>query len=166
MTAEAFAAALRAAAASALPPGAFLRRDRGEALYVTDAPRFLPGDDGWLRRLEQAGFRCRVRGALCRLTPDDRWFARLTEAFPEPPDDLSRSVRDFSDPAADDSLYALFAAGVKLLDAGARAEPAAALAYRRALRQTVAVCLRNHTKPAGLYACAVIAHLTGKETNP
>ena len=33
-----FAAELRRAAQQLLPPGAFLRRDRGEALYVSDAP--------------------------------------------------------------------------------------------------------------------------------
>ena len=34
--------ALRDAARDALPSGAFLRRDRGAALFITDAPRHRP----------------------------------------------------------------------------------------------------------------------------
>ena len=49
---------LRQAAAAALPRGAFLRRDRGEALFVTDAPRQRPEADwpGIAARLARSGF--------------------------------------------------------------------------------------------------------------
>ena len=46
---------LRQAAADALPEGAFLRRDRGDALFVTNAPGLCPGAD-WATALAEAGF--------------------------------------------------------------------------------------------------------------
>ena len=46
------AAALRHAAASALPEGAFLRRDRGDALFVSNAPR-LCADGDWTLALNR-----------------------------------------------------------------------------------------------------------------
>ena len=45
---------LRTAAAAALPEEAFLRRDRGDALFVTDAPRFSARMD-WAGLLSEAG---------------------------------------------------------------------------------------------------------------
>ena len=52
-------AALRAAAAAALPGEAFLRRDRDGALFVTNAPRLRPDGD-WAGALNRAGIRSQV----------------------------------------------------------------------------------------------------------
>ena len=49
---------MRAAARAALPPRAFLRRDRGKALFVTNAPAFNPA----LREIP--GFTAERRGGL------------------------------------------------------------------------------------------------------
>ena len=57
---------LRQAASAPLPPEAFLRRDRGDGLYVTNAPSVRPGAD-WAARLERAGFCCAGSGGQLRL---------------------------------------------------------------------------------------------------
>ena len=147
-----FALELRQAALSMLPEGAFLRRDRGAALYVTDAP-LHGGTVDWAA----AGFVCREEGGLTRLTPSAVWLARLAALYPEPPDPLSRSLRRFSGPP-DDTVLKLFARAVKRLDGG-ECDPR----YSRDLRQRAAVCLREHNPGGGLYACALANYLIEKE---
>lgn len=151
------AKSLRRAAARALPPGAFLRRDRGEALFVSDAPRLRPGAD-WGEVLAGTGLRWEVRGALLRLSPGPSWLARLEAAFPDPPDALCASLARFRSLLPEDESLRLFALGARALDAG-RADPR----FDRLLRQRAAVCLRlNRTNPipiprgGGLYACALL----------
>ena len=147
-----FARRLRDAARARLPEGAFLRRDRGDALYVTDAP-LRGGPVDWAA----AGFVCRESGGLARLTPSAVWLARLEALYPEPPDPLCRSLRRFSGPP-DDTALKLFARAVKRLDGG-ECDPR----YSRDLRQRAAVCLREHNPGGGLYACALANHLIEKE---
>lgn len=143
-----FAAEMRASARALLPAGAFLRRDRGNALYVANAP----GID-WAA----AGFLCREDGGLAHLTPGPAWLSRLEALYPEPPDPLCASLRRFRgepDPAA----LALFAAGMKILDGGT-----CDVKYDQRLRQRAAVCLREHLPGGGLYACALVRNLIEKE---
>ena len=148
-----FAETVRRVAAELLPPGAFLRRDRGEALFVTDAPLRAPETD-WTARFGEVGFACRIEGGLARLTPDARWLQRLADAYPEPPDDLCASLRRFDGPVDAPSLH-LFARGLKALDAGTRDD-----GFSRAVRQRAAVCLRDSTQSGGgLYACALLQTL-------
>ena len=154
---------LRQAAADALPEGAFLRRDRGEALYVTNAPFIRPGMD-WAALLAEAGFRCTGGDGLLRLWPDEGWLIRLEAACPDPPDDLCRSLLRFRGRSADGDSLRLFTMGLRLLDGG---EDGAA--FDRRLRRRAAECLRlnalNPNEPprgGGLYACALLDHeLTG-----
>lgn len=150
-----FAAALRRAARQLLPTGAFLRRDRGDALYVTDAPRRSAAVD-W----SAAGFVCREAGGLAYLTPDAVWLQRLEALYPDPPDALCQSFRRFTGPPDAEALR-LFARGMKALEAGAH-DPG----YARELRQHAAVCLREHLPGGGLYACALANHLIEKEREP
>ena len=147
-----FARRLRDAARARLPEGAFLRRDRGDALYVTDAP-LRGGKVDWAA----AGFICREVEGLARLTPSTVWLDRLEARYPEPPDPLCRSLRRFSGPP-DAAALALFARAVKQLDGGER-DPR----YSRDLRQRAAVCLREHIPGGGLYACALANYLIEKE---
>ena len=145
----ALAAALRAAARGALPGGALLRRDRGEGLFVTDAPRRYP-DSGWEAALARAGFEARVgdRG-LASLRPGAPWLEALAAAFPDPPDFLSAALKRFDGPPEEAGL-ALFALGAKALEGGfGRAD------YEKRLRQQAAVCLRAGGG-GGLYACALL----------
>lgn len=151
------ARALRAAASCALPGGAFLRRDRGDALFVTDAPRLRSPED--LREaLGRAGFACAVDGDLLRLYPGEAWLARLEAEYPKAPDTLCESLRRFAGLTPDTHSLGLFTLGAKAMDGGEGAEE-----FERLLRRRAAECLRlNRTQPdanprgGGLYACALL----------
>jgi hypothetical protein len=150
---------LRTAAAAALPEGAFLRRDRGDALFVTDAPRFSAETD-WAARLFEAGFFCTDNGGLLRLWPAEIWLTRLEAACPDPPDALSQALLRFRGHSADGESLKLFALGLRCLDGGD-----GAIRFGRQLRQRAAACLRlnamNPSEPnrgGGLYACALLDH--------
>ena len=112
---------LREAARAALPEGAFLRRDRGEALFVTDAPRVAPGAN-WPSVLARAGFLAAERGGLLCLTPGSAWLTRLEDACPAPPDALCRGLFRFAGREIEAESLALFAAGARVLD-GDRPQP-------------------------------------------
>ena len=156
------ARALREAAATALPPRAFLRRDRGDGLFVTNAPRVAPEAD-WTAPLSAAGFLCQSESGLIRLTPGPVWLARLELDYPEPPDFLCVSLTRVEGLAPEPESLRLFALGVKALEDASEAPR-----FDRRLRQRAAECLRlNQTHPhdptrgGGLYACALLHHEIG-----
>lgn len=129
-----------------LPERAFLRRDREDALYVTDAPRFA--DAQALREaLAERGFLCEMRGERMAIFSD---AARLTEleARCSPPDFFCASLEKLRALAPSTEALKLFAVGVRLLEHSER------LTYSRRARQLAAVCLR--TRSGGAYACALI----------
>ncbi len=129
---------LRAAATAALPPGAFLRRDRGDALFITNAPRIDPRTDR-AALLREAGFTCVGSGGLLRLWPAGIWLTRLEAATPDPPDDLCRSLIRFRGISPDGASLKLFALGLRCLDGGE-----GATRFDRLLRQRAAQCLREN----------------------
>lgn len=138
---------MRRALAAALPPGAFLKRDRGEALFVTDAPRRGPCPD-WAA----LDFEAALAGGLARLTPGAGWLRALEAACDEPPDCFCASLRRFMG-QPEDGARRLFAQGLKCLD-----DPRQFSVYDRALRQRAAVALRGGVGGGGLYACALLRH--------
>lgn len=154
---SAFARQLRRAATRILPSGAFLRRDRGGALFVTDAPRRAPGS-GWPDRFAGAGFIGREAEGLVHLTPGAAWLKQLEAAFPEPPDGFSATLFRFAGLAPDGAALALFAQGVRTLDAKQNDGE-----FERRLRQRAAEALRADSHDArirgGLYACALIRYM-------
>ena len=150
---------LRTAAAAALPEEAFLRRDRGDALFVTDAPRFSARMD-WAGLLSEAGFHCAGSGGLLRLWPAGIWLSRLEASRPDPPDDLCQSLFRFRGRSPDCESLKLYALGMRCLDGGD-----GAASFDRQLRQRAAACLRLNamnpeepTRGGGLYACALLDH--------
>lgn len=147
-----FPARLRGAARALLPENAFLRRDRGAALYITDAPRRGACPD-WA----SAGFIAREANGLVRLTPGPVWLERLEAEYPGPPDRLSESLSRFRG-APDEAALALFALGVRCLEAGD--DPTE---YEGRLRRRAAVCLREHLPGGGLYACGILRYIIEKE---
>lgn len=156
---------MRAALRALLPPRAFLRRDREDALFVTNAPAFDPG----LRDLP--GFLAERRGPLLAVLPDASWVTRVERRCPEPPDGLSASLVRFRGQVPDRENLALFARGAKLLDAPGATGAAEAEAFDRALRQRAALALRGSCG-GGLYAAAVLNArirqkcMQSKEMNP
>ena len=139
---------LRAMARAALPPRAFLRRDRGEALFVTNAPAFDPA----LREIP--GFTTERKGGLMYLLPDESWIKRWERRFPEPPDDLCAKLQRFRGENPDRENLLLIVHGLQLLDGDATLENIAD--YDRAVRRRAAVALRGG-RGGGLYTSALIA---------
>lgn len=140
---------MRAALRAQLPPRAFLKRDRGDALFVTNAPSFDPA----LGALP--GFLFERRGALMAVLPDASWVALVERRCPEPPDELSASLERFRYQTPDRENLALFARGAKLLDAPGAPSAAELDGFDRALRQRAALALRGGCG-GGLYAAAVL----------
>ncbi len=163
----------REAARAALGAGPFLRRDRGDALFVSDAPRLRPSAE-WAAALDRAGFICRADGGLLRLTPGPAWLERLEARFPEPPDAFSATLARFRGLTPEAESLVLFALACKLLDGAADDRR-----FDRRLRQRAAECLRlnangeaaaprgGHPSPSepnsprggGLYACALARYI-------
>ena len=131
-------------AACPLPARAFLRRDRGGALYVTNAPRVAPEVD-WPGTFAARGFLCRSAEGLIALTPSPVWLERLERAHPGPVQGLPASLAHTLGLPTEAENLALFALGARALDGECRAD---AVRFDRLLRQRAAVCLRlNRAHP-------------------
>lgn len=133
-----------------LPERAFLKRDRGDALLISNAPAlgFSPEN--------LPGCIVEMRGMLLCVLPDAQWVADFEATVPEPPDHLRRSLLRFRGVEADlDNLH-LFARIAKLMDA--RPSPGEIEACDRALRNRAALALRGGCG-GGLYACACVRAL-------
>ena len=133
-----------------LPERAFLKRDRGDALLITNAPALGLAPD----RLP--GCIVENRGMLLCILPDAQWIAEYEAAIPEPPDHLSRTLLFFRGVEADIDNLHLFARIAKLMDA--QPSPGEIEACDRALRNRAALALRGGCG-GGLYACACVRAL-------
>ena len=142
--------AMREAIRPHLPPKAFLKRDRGEGLLVTNAPVFDP------KLNEIPGFTLERQGSLLRILPDESWIIQLEQHFPEPPDFFSKSLLQFSGQWPDRQNLLLCVQGLKLLDEGSVPTPAEITVYDRFLRQRCAEALRGGASAGGLYAAGLI----------
>ena len=133
-----------------LPERAFLKRDRGDALLITNAPTlgFSPES--------LPGCILEMRGQLLCILPDAQWVAAFEAAIPEPPDHLSRTLLFFRGIQADADNLHLFARIAKLMDA--QPSPGEIEACDRALRNRAALALRGGCG-GGLYACACVRAL-------
>ena len=143
-------AEMRSAVRSALPEKAFLRRDRGDGLFITNAPVFDPGLD------TIALFRLEKQDKLMLILPEPVWLQRLEAENPAPADDLSASLMRFRGIAPTEEAMLLFCEGIKLLDTGASALPEAITAFDRALRRMAARALRGGCSGGGLYALSLL----------
>ena len=133
-----------------LPERAFLKRDRGDALLITNAPALGLAPD----RLP--GCIVENRGMLLCILPDAQWIAEYEAAIPEPPDHLSRTLLFFRGVEADPDNLRLFARIAKLMDA--QPSPGEIEACDRALRNRAALALGGGCGGA-LYACACVRAL-------
>lgn len=143
----ALARSLRAIAREALPERAFLRRDRGDALFVSDAPRWGAFD-------VPECFDYEVRDGLLRLWPSPACVAAFAARHPDPPDFFCETLKRFCSQPVEAADLRLFAQGLRFLDGAADAGD-----FERRLRQRAAVCLRDPARrPGGLYACGLLLH--------
>ena len=141
------------AAASALISGrgAFLRCDRGDALYVTNLPMKCERADDVRPALARAGFSVTEAGGCLYLTPADAWMDRFgqwaleqTAQSPLTIQLMKRRGYGISAPER-----ALWIAGLKTLRVG-RSD-----GYEKRLRRTAAEALRLRAG-GGLWACGLI----------
>ena len=141
---------MRAELKSLLPERAFLKRDRGDALLISNAPAFGFSPE------QLPGCIVETRGMLLCILPDAQWIAEYEAAIPEPPDHLSRTLLLFRGVEADPDNLRLFARIAKLMDA--QPSPGEIEACDRALRNRAALALRGGCG-GGLYACACVRAL-------
>lgn len=135
-----------------LPECAFLRRARGEGLFVTDAPRHTEED---LRPLLTAlHFVCEEKNGCLTLLPDASVLTDFERLYSDPPDFFCRTLLRFRGEPPSVEALRLFAVGVRLLEASTENERRL---YVRRVRSLAAVSLR--TGQGGAYACALIAHV-------
>lgn len=149
--------ALRKTARRCIPDRAFLRRDRGGALFVSNAPAYAE-TSAWLSRLQQEGFHCKSDGALLRIFPSPGLIAALELSHPVPPDHLCETLLRFRGQPPCEEASALFCTGVQLLE---NADPGRLGDYFKRTRQLAALCLRKNE--GGAYACALIANALQSE---
>ena len=135
--------------------GAFLRCDRGGALYVTNLPVRLENWCDTACAIEENGFKVEQRGALLAITPEPLWKARF-EGWAQGRCGESELTRLFRQRAASESCAEEMRAwfdGIKRLDLHGGAE-----VYEREVRQAAAVALRKQCG-AYLYACGLCLDL-------
>ncbi len=134
--------------------GAFLRCDRGGALYVTNLPSRRAD---WRERaaaLEAAKVRCEARGGLLFLTPEPGWAAAFA-AWAEESIAVGALTRQLDKRrgmplcAQEEACWIEGLKRLELNDAGD---------YERTLRQTAAVALRKRCGGL-LYACGLCLDL-------
>ena len=140
---------MRARLRALLPPRAFLKRDRGDALFISNAPAVDPSFSG------APGFCCARRGALMTFLPDASWLVRLEARRRCPPDDLCAGLVRFRGAPVSHETILLFTRGTKLMEL-TDAPEAELAAYDRAVRQAAAAALRGGMDGGGLYALALI----------
>lgn len=141
---------LRARLRPRLPEKAFLRRDRGEGLFITNAPAFDPS------LCQIPGFILEIQGTLMRIFPDEEYIRRMEQTQFAPPDHLSASLARFRGERADRANLLLFVQAAKLLDDDYTAPESEIDACDRALRNRCAQALRGAACGGGLYATALL----------
>lgn len=142
---------VRAAAQARLEQmkGAFLRCDRGTALYVTNAPVRSEQEIDWA----EAGFNARTEGKLTFLTPGLCWlepFGRWVQAKAGEPH-LSSAVSNACFGDAEEADVRLWIEGIKRMELKNPAQE-----YEKMVRQRAAVCLREKRGGATLPVCGLI----------
>ena len=145
---------MRKAAWERLPDarGVFLRCDRGEALYVTNAPARAAAQIDWAA----AGFDARDKGKLTFLWPKKRWIPLFADWAAERTrcKGLTDALRNACFGETDEEDMRLWIEGVKRLERRGDARE-----YEKMVRQRAAVCLRKRQGGGTLAACALIVEM-------
>ena len=139
---------MRASIRMHLPPKAFLLIDRGEALFVSNAPIFSPD------RPAIPGFSIYRSGRNICFLPDDSWILRLERRTAEPPDELSRTLMRFRGEKIENDALKLYAQALKISEGDTKAKAREIEAFETAIRKKAAIALRSGGG-GGLYGLAV-----------
>ena len=146
MPIDAIFSQMRAAICAQLPNGAFLKRDRGRALLITNARAIDPDFTA------VSGFSMEMRGALTAITPEDTWLLAF-ECDHTPIGHLSRSLIRFAGQPPARAAIDLFVRGLKLSES--RPSTGEIADFDRAVRQAAALALRTGIG-GGIYALALL----------
>ena len=146
MSIDAIFSQMRIAIRAQLPKGAFLKRDRGRALLITNARAIDPSF------VQVPGFSMELRGALTAITPDGAWILDF-ERDHAPIGHLSQSLIRFSGQPPARAAIDLFVCGLKLSES--RASDGEIADFDRAVRQAAACALRTGNG-GGIYALALL----------
>lgn len=139
---------MRALIRAKLPTKAFLLIDRGDALFVSNAPIFTP------ELPVVSGFSVYRSGRNIAFLPDESWMIRLERRMSEPPDELSRTLMRFRGEKIENDALKLYAQALKIAEGDTKAKTREIEALERNIRQRAALALRNGGG-GGLYGVAV-----------
>ncbi len=139
---------IRAAVAACLPDEAFLRRDRGSGLYVTNAPA-----KGWAGEIP--GFSVEVSGAIAHISV----LPETMETCGYEPDRLALELERFR--GASEEALEIFTECVKCIEAP---DDVQWMKCDRRVRQAAAKALRCGGGE-GLYYCALALAEAGRRLN-
>jgi len=139
---------MRRAIVPHLPERAFLRRDRGEGLFISNAPVFTAEE------IRIPGFHVEGNGNLTRISPDKSWIALVEKREPE--GFFSLSLLRFRGTEPGGEAMALFCTGCKLIDAGAGVSNGEIAVFDRNVRQLAAKALRGGVSGGGLYGLSLL----------
>lgn len=137
---------MRSAICAHLPKGAFLQRDRGGALLITNA-KIIDPDFAAV-----PGFSAAARGNLIALTPEDDWISAF-ERDHAPIGHLSAGLIRFAGRKPTRAAIDLFVRGLKLSES--RPTDGEIADFDRAVRQMAAAALRTGAG-GGIYALAIL----------
>ena len=131
--------------------GAFLRCDRGGALYVTNLPSRCEQWRGLAQAMRAAGFRVEERGALLAVAPDGAWRTRFERwaAARCGESELTRLFRQGAAQSVCDEETRAWLEGIKRLELRQGLGD-----YEMTVRQAADVALRKRCGGA-LYACGL-----------
>lgn len=132
--------------------GVFLRCDRGDSLYVTNAPSRMEKSVDWA----QAGFAARIDGGLAFLIPEGGWIARFNGWAQARVQEkrLSGAIGNAAFSEADGEDILLWIEGIKRLELRGNAAE-----YEKMVRRRAAVCLREKRGGGTLVSCALIVDM-------
>ena len=139
---------MRTAIRMKLPPKAFLLIDRGDALFVSNAPIFTPEIPS------VAGFIVYRSGRNIAFLPDESWLIRLERRTAEAPDELSRTLMRFRGEKIENDALKMYAQALKLAEGDTASKAKDIEAFENSIRKSAALALRSGGG-GGLYGLAV-----------
>lgn len=138
---------LRTMVKASLPSGASLKLDRGDGLFITNAP-LISSEPVYI-----SGFNMTHRGKMLVLLPEISLCKHIESGFPAPVGELSAALLRFHGKEPDSDVMPLIVRGLKL---SFRKDMDLCRIYDRDVRQ-YAACAMRKGNTGGIYAAALLA---------